>query len=193
MKIEKPLFCKWPIGLRFEIGPDEIELCDEYFSIALQRAVSIFESVFSCGDEIEIIYQQYSDGRKKIRKGNFIYKQVAIKSKEQIQHSDVRDIYELDYKSECWKRLIFSRLTLEDINYENILLSLINTDFSLRKPSMLGECFFINRTKNIILNLYDDRGMDVISATKESLASLYKSKSDWILSYDRKKIDSVFS
>ncbi|QSX34831.1 DUF3885 domain-containing protein [Shewanella avicenniae] len=193
LKIEKPLFYNWPIGLRFEIGPDEIELCEEYFETAHKRAVTIFEFVFSQGDEIEIIYQQYSDGRKKIRKGNFIYKQISLKQKEQVHCSDIRDIYELEYKCECWKRLNIFNLKIEDIDYKNILLSLVNTDFGSRKPSMRGECYFINRTKSVILNLYDDRGMDVISATKESLLPLYKYKNEWLLDYDREKMNSVFS
>lgn len=193
LKIEKPLFYKWPIGLRFEIGPDEIELCEEYFGTAHKRAVTIFEFVFSQDDEIEIIYQQYSDGRKRIRKGNFIYKQISLKRKEQVHYSDVRDIYELEYKCECWKRLNILNLKIEDIDYKNILLSLINTDFGSRTPSMWGECYFINRTKSVILNLYDDRGMDVIGATKESLLPLYKSKNEWLLDYDREKMNSVFS
>ena len=193
LKIEKPLFYNWPIGLRFEIGQDEIELSDEYFSAAHERAVSIFEAVFSQGDEVEIIYQQYSDGRKKIRKGSFIFKQINSTKIGLVKHSDIRDIYELCYKSECWKRLNIPDLSINNFNYQNILLSLIHTDFSCRKPSVSGECFFINKTKNIIVNLYDDRGMDVISANKDALMSLYKSHNDWLLNYDRKKINLVFS
>ena len=202
LKLEKPLFFNCPVGLRFEIGPDEIEVWkdskvyrynEEYFDVSLKQAISIFESVFSSKDNIEIIYQQYSDGRQKIRKGSFIFKQVNSASLNSIIKSDVRDIYELDYKSECWKRVSISGLSIEDINYKNILLSLINTDFGDRNPSMLGECFFINHSKDIILNLYDNRGMDVISSKKEALMPLYKSHNDWLLNCNREKMDSVFS
>jgi len=193
LKIEKPLFYNWPIGLRFEIGQDELEVSDEYFHAAHERAVSIFEAVFNESDEIEIVYQQYSDGRKKIRKGSFIFKQIEATKNDLAQYSDVRDIYQLDYKSECWKRVNIPNLSFNSIDYKNILLSLIHTDFSCRSPSMPGECFFINKTKNIIVNLYDDRGMDVISASKNELTSLYKQHNDWLLNYDREKMDSVFS
>lgn len=201
-KLQKPIFYNWPIGLRFEIGPNEIELwkdferktCnEEYFEVSLARAISIFEAVFGKDDDIEIIYQQYSDGRKKIRKGNFIFKQIEATKTSLAKRSDARDIYELDYKSQCWKRLNISSLFIEDINYKNILLSLIHADFGCRAPSMRGECFFINKTKNIILNLYDDRGMDVISSNREALLPLYKSHNDWLLDYDREKMDLVFS
>jgi|TARA_B110000211_G_C14013263_1_gene524233 hypothetical protein len=193
LKIEQPLFYNWPIGLRFEIGLDDIELSDEYFKAAHERAVSIFEAVFNQDDEVELIYQQYSDGRKKIRKGSFILKQIDSTKIDLIKYSDVRDIYELSYKSEHWKRLNIPDLSINNINYKNILLSLIHTDFSCRKPSVSGECFFINKSKNIIVNLYDDRGMDVISANKSTLVPLYKLYNDWLLNYDREKMDSVFS
>lgn len=193
LKIEKPLFYNWPIGLRFEIGQDELEVSEEYFNAAHERAVSIFETVFSQNDEIEIIYQQYSDGRKKIRKGHFIFKQIESTKNGLAQYSNVRDIYELSYKSECWKRVNIPSLNLKAINYKNILLSLIHTDFGCRSPSISGECFFINKSKNIIVNLYDDRGMDVISASKDVLIPLYKQHNNWLLNYDRKKMDLVFS
>ena len=193
LKIEKPLFYNWPIGLRFEIGQDELEVSDEYFNAAHERAISIFEAVFSQNDEIEIIYQQYSDGRKKIRKGSFIFKQIETIKNGLVQHSDVRDIYELSNKSECWKRVYIPSLSLNTIDYKNILLSLIHTDFGCRTPSISGECFFINKSKNIIVNLYDDRGMDVISANKNELKSLYQQHNDWLLNYDRQKMDLVFS
>ena len=202
LKMERPLFYNWSIGLRFEIGPDEIELWkdseretfnEEYFDVSLARAISIFEAVFGKDDEIEIIYQQYSDGRKKIRKGNFIFKQIEDTKTSLAISSDVRDIYELAYKSACWKRLNIPSLSIDDINYKSILLSLIHSDFGCRKPSMWGECYFINKTNHIILNLYDDRGMDVISSNKEALLPLYKLHNDWLLNYDREKMDLVFS
>ncbi len=58
---------------------------------------------------------------------------------------------------------------------------------------MWGECFIINKTKSIILNLYDDRGMDVISSNREALIPLYQSHNEWLLNYDRERMDLVFS
>ena len=126
LKLQKPLFYNWPIGLRFEIGPVEIGLWkdserktfnEQYFEVSLARAVSIFEAVFGQEDDIEIIYQQYSDGRKKIRKGNFIFKQIEAATVSLAKRSDVRDIYEFGYKTECWKRLNIPKLSIDDINY----------------------------------------------------------------------------
>ncbi len=194
LQIQKPLFYNWPIGLRFEIGPPDIGtgigLNDLYFKEAHKRSVAIFEACFSKDDEIIFVYQQYSDGRKKIRKSNYVLKQIAKKGI--FEHYDVRDIYELEYKCTCWKRVIVQGLKCSDINYSNILLALVNTDFA-RQPSTNGECYFINVTSGLILNLYDDRGMDVISTTSDVLRPIYERFNDWLLDYDRKKMDAVFS
>jgi Domain of unknown function (DUF3885) len=53
--------------------------------------------------------------------------------------------------------------------------------------------FFLNISKKIIYHLYDDRGCDVIAADREHIRLLYEVRNEWILDYDRDKIDSTFS
>ena len=202
LKIQKPLFYSWPIGIRYEIGPENIALWQDqnkttlnevYFQQSLERAIKIFERAFQASDDIAIIYQQYSDGRRRIRKRDYVFKQVRGLKSNNIIFSDVRNIYKLEFKSHCWKRAYISKITVKDINYKNIFISQTNTDFSTRIPSMSGECFFINMSKDLILNLYDDRGMDVIATSPETLRGLYSEFNEWILDYDRDQIDKVFS
>lgn len=194
LKIQKPLFYNWPIGLRFEIGPPEIGtglgLNDLYFKEAHKRSIAIFEACFAKDDEVIFVYQQYSDGRKKIKKSNYVLTQ--IEKTGIVELHDVRDIYELEHKCKCWKRVVVHGLSLSDINYSNVLLVLINTDFA-RRPSTTGECYFINSTTGLIFNLYDDRGLDVISNRSEVLKTIYERFNQWLLDYDRKDMDSIFS
>ncbi|SBT18485.1 hypothetical protein MGA5115_02616 [Marinomonas gallaica] len=203
LKLEKPLFYNCNIGIRFEIGPESISLWKDsdhkyinskYFEEALTRALSIFHTVFDKDDSISITYQIYSDGRRKIRKGNYLFKQIDNLKSKKIEFSDHRDIYvdTIGFKRECWRRVTISNLTASDVKVGNILDAMINTDFGIRQPSLPGECFFINHDKGIVLNLYDDRGMDVIAGNKKALNALYKKHNSWILDYDREKIDAVF-
>lgn len=203
LKLEKPLFYNCNIGIRFEIGSESISLWKDsdhkyinskYFEEALTRALSIFHTVFDKDDSISITYQIYSDGRRKIRKGNYLFKQIDNLKSKKIEFSDHRDIYvdTIGFKRECWRRVTISNLTASDVKVGNILDAMINTDFGIRQPSLPGECFFINHDKGIVLNLYDDRGMDVIAGNKKALNALYKKHNSWILDYDREKIDAVF-
>lgn len=203
IKLERPLFYKCEYGLRFEIGPSDVEIWNEdnktlnnkYFSLALKRAISIFRASFELSDEIEIAYQIGSDGRKKIKKSSFIFDQLKSIEKANFVFSEHRDIYEenREFKSECIKRVSFSNITVADIDVEQLLTAAINTDFHTRFPYFKGECYIINKSKQIVLNLYDDRGMDVVSTSKAHLQELYESHNHMILDYDREKIESVFS
>ncbi len=204
IQLEKPLFYNNAFGLRFEIGPseegvwtdyDKGKLNEKYFNAASDRAMSILDATFSLDDDVSIAYQIFSDGRKKIKKRNFILKQISDITSKRVIFTDHREIYseDLDYKSECWRRVTVSGIKTRDVNSRNILMSLINTDFDTRLPSVYGECYFINHTKGMVLNLYDDRGMDVVALEKESLQSLYKSHNNWILDYDREEIDLILS
>lgn len=166
----------------------------KYFEEALKRALSIFNTLFDESDNLSIAYQIYSDGRRKIRKGNYLFKQIDDLESKKVENSDHRDIYmdTIDFKRQCWRRVTISNLKTSDVKIGNILEAMINTDFSIQQPSLPGECFFINHDKCIVLNLYDDRGMDVIASDKKALAALYKTHNSWILDYDREKIDAVF-
>ncbi|WCR25026.1 DUF3885 domain-containing protein [Paenibacillus thiaminolyticus] len=44
----------------------------------------------------------------------------------------------------------------------------------------------------MIYHLYDDRGCDVICADVDPLRPLYEEFNDWILDYDREKIEALF-
>jgi hypothetical protein len=205
IKLERPLFYNNPFGLRFEIGPTEIgvwanrekrQLNGRYFNAALQRAQNIFNTAFASSDDISIVYQIFSDGRRRIKKKCYVLRQTNTGSTKEIAFSDHRDLYSenLNYKCEFWHRVTVSRLTAKDANVNEILLALINTDFGSRHPSIGGgECYFINHTKGLVLNLYDDRGMDIVALKKETLQPLYKAHNEWLLDYDREHIDQVFS
>lgn len=204
IKLEKPLFYSNDYGLRFELGPPELgvwanfdkrKVNTAYFERALETAISIFEAVFAPTDEISIVYQIFSDGRSKIQKGNYLFKQIKDLEKRTVTFTRHRDLYaqDLEYQCQHWRRVTISNIRVEDVNANNILLSLINTDFSFRKPSVRGECFFLNHTKGIVLNPYDDRGMDVVALQKNALQALYKSHHANILKRNRAQVDRVFS
>jgi hypothetical protein len=199
LKLQSPLFYSWDVGIRFEVGPSDIEVWkdfdnevinNKYFSIASEKAIKIFDHIFHNQDKIIFVYQRFSDGRKKINKRSYILQQINDLGSKHIYYSNIKDIYELDKKGYCFKRLAVD-LYKDEINYQSILEGVINSDFR-RRPSIHGDCFFINKSKNIILYLYDDRGMDIIAKDKTSLESLYSKFNKWIIDYDREKIDAVF-
>lgn len=203
IKLEKPLFYANEFALRFEIGPKEEKIWDEeqgcfnesYFSIALERALKVFNTVFEDDDDVLVAYQIFSDGRRKIKRQNFLFKQIRRLADKPITFTKHRDIYseELDYKCEYWHRAVISGLKKSDINTTQVFKSLIDSDFGSRGSYLKGEVYVINESKSIVLNLYDDRGMDVISTSKSNLMRLYEEQNTILLDYDRERMDATFA
>ena len=201
--LEPPLFYFWSVGIRFEIASakvaiftDDKQINEQYFTKALARAVAIFDSVFQDEDEIIFVYEQFSYRRKTIGKNNFYLQQIRNLADKEIAFSDVRESREDDRfekKAYCLKRFGV-KVSKQDINYQAILEACINTDFTIRNKRFIphGACYFINTSTHSILHLYDDRGMDIISTHPNNLKGLYTKYNEWILDYDRKKIDEIF-
>lgn len=200
IKIQKPLFYNNKFALRFEIGDTNIPISankiynKKYFFEALKRAISIFEATFSKGDNITFVCQNYAFKKSgRIRKNGFLLKQIKSSNIVFTKHRDIYMDDLLSCKNCYYRRATISKLNLQQICYKNILKSIINQDFIDKSPSTSQECYFVNNSKNLILNLYDDRGIDVMATKKETLQSLYKTYNSWILNYDRKRVDETFA
>jgi hypothetical protein len=74
-----------------------------------------------------------------------------------------------------------------------LLTAVANTDF-LRQPRITQDkdIYFININKQLIFHMYDDRGLDIIAANIETLRPIYEKHNNWLLDYDREKIDKQF-
>lgn len=204
LKLEIPLFYNNKFGLRFEIGSPDLEIWTNYesgiynkiyFDTALNRAMDIFEQVFAANDEISVVYEVYLNRRNRIRKGHFIFQQINEIEKKTVNiiKYQILDKENFNCVSYRWNKVVISDLKTDDVNVRNIFLGLIFSNFKIVQPSIKGNFLFINHTKGIVLNLYDDRGMDVVALERSALEALYESHSEFILDYDRESIDKVFS
>lgn len=198
----KPLFYCNELGLRFEIGPENDSiwkgmykrgLNHNYFEKAYHRAQMIFNSAFEVGDDISLVYQKYAPGRKKIKRQNFLAHSIRNYSTKPRRVSQLPDLYGDELvKKNCWKRLRIDSLDIEDIDSCRLLRGMINSDFKIRGFSISGELYFLNHTKQLILNLYDDRGMDIVGLKLSFLRKIYYAHKDKILPYDKDRIEQVF-
>lgn len=59
-------------------------------------------------------------------------------------------------------------------------------------PAAPITSFLVDPARQILVHVYDDRGMDVISLKGDTLMDLYKRHSDWLLDYDRERITEAF-
>jgi hypothetical protein len=85
----------------------------------------------------------------------------------------------------------WTKCRIEDLKYRQLIKAICNHDVGI-KPTIYHRVYFINISKKTIFHIYDDRGCDVISASREALTDIYKEYNDWILDYDRERINNVF-
>lgn len=196
LKLRNPLFYSWNYGLRFDLQ-DEYKLTDneDYFVEVIKRATAIFETVFEPSDKLYFVFKDYRHCREKIRPTNYVFKQIEKLEKNEIHYTREKFMY---YPNDEYNVALIC-LTVNRINYKNILTAIGNTDFTVRQPRLDGqgastskEIYFLNISKRLIFNMYDDRGLDIIATEKKILRPIYEKYNDWILDYDRERIDKQF-
>lgn len=196
LRLGKFLFGSWDFGLRFDLQVGETDT-DEYFKEVTRRSSTIFQTAFDDSDEVFLVFMEYKYKRTKIRFSNFTFKQINNLKKTEISYSKETRLYEPDDKFDI-RNIAITKLTVDRINYKNILTAIGHSDFWPRQPRLGNESltskeiYFVNIDKKLIFNMYDDRGLDIISADKETLRPIYKKHNDLILDYDRKQIDKQF-
>ena len=79
-----------------------------------------------------------------------------------------------------------------EIGYKRILQAKANDYYHLRRPHTRDWVYFVNRTRNLILHMYDDRGLDLVAARRDDLQTIYDAHKSWVLDYDRAQIKKVF-
>lgn len=187
--IGKSLFYSWKIGLKFDLQVGQTNTA-KYFAEVNRRSVILFQEVFDPKDELYLIFMDFKYKRRKIRYSNFCFKQISQLSKAEIHYTKVSRLYEPTDKFDV-RNLAIIKLKTERINYQNILLAIGHSDFPSWQPrldnrgaSTMKEVYFINTTKKIIFNMYDDRGLDIIANDREVLRPIFEKHKEWLLDYD---------
>ena len=199
--LSPPLFYRWPIGIRFELGKEE--LGSTYDEVALRRACTLYEAVFRPSDLAFIVsglVRYVTLSKDAIRSRSSRYRrhrptvfQLSRRYSLGLRGSAGRErlVTEEDDLREIttFRR---TEIAARGINYQFILKAKVNADHYTRRPSTDDRIYFVNRTRNIILHMYDDRGMDLVAPSRSDLQAIYDEHKNWILDYDSERIVETF-
>jgi hypothetical protein len=193
LELCKPLFYNAPIGIRFEIGNPDITVENGYMEQVYYRSIELFKETHRNSDEIFLVVNVH----RSIGLTNLKFKRVKvfnyIKDRQKLYKLNIEVfpyIYDKDEKENVPYRYVL-KCRVSDIKYVNLLKAIGNQDMGIN-PRIFDECFFINVNNKTIFHFYDDRGLDIVASQKESLQKIYKIYNNWILDYDRERIDQIF-
>jgi hypothetical protein len=197
LQLTQPLFYQNIPGLRFDLQDEKLEAgrdnkLQEYLADVNRRISLIYNEVIDTDDDILIFYNCYTWKKRKIRKSNYLIKQLSKTLPDhQFKRTNTPPNNDKYFKGDRSCQLIIKDKA-SNINFKNIFEAISHTDFYF-KPVIEGEVYIINKSKNTIMLMYDDRGCDVISNDIPLLQSYYNKLSDLILEYDRKQIIETLS
>ncbi len=200
LELRPPLFYNGDIGIRFKLGVNYdctniYENCP-YLEGVYNRAITLFQSLHSKTDDIYIVVDvnDFADGETFKHKLNIFSKYVKEKSDLfKLQKNTIPYIFPEDDEDGVYKTHRYTlKCKVSDLKYIPMLKAICNQDMGI-KPCIFHRVYFINVNKNTIFHVYDDRGCDVLATSPNTIRGIYHTYNDWILEYDRNKIDKVFN
>lgn len=196
--LRKPLLYSWDIGIRFELGDPELDISqkERYLREAGDRAVHLYRLLHREGDELLVVTNAHFLDRPRRHEWKLnVYRRRVNDYRILRKLSQVAIPY-IYADGEDDENVETHRFVLEcrgrDLRSEHLIRSLCNTDFDI-KPSIKHDVYVINKTTGTIFHVYDDRGCDVIATSQDALREVYTACNDWILEYDRQRIEAVFA
>lgn len=183
----KPLFYNAKIGLRFELGnPDVVDESD-YMKQVYYRAITLFEELHTINGDIYLVIRIHKDSSNYYKSTQILKKYTNSKN---IKITGTVKPLEDDENYKTYE--FIAKCKISDLRYKALLKAIANQDMDI-KPQIHDECYFINIENQTIFHLYDDRGVDIVSNNYTSLKDLYYKYNNWILDYDRNRIDNIFN
>lgn len=185
------------INIRFELGEPFSNGSDERINQVNLRVTTLFEEIFEKDD---LIYLYIKDLEEDIdvmfgnTTPNYLYELINYhKLYETImyEHDEDEDDKGNAIQVERQYKVKILSSPLSSIPYKEILYGIANYEQG-REPSIGQKVYFINTNKNIIFNMYDDRGCIIFSKNKESLKYLYDNYNEWLVDYWREFFDNLF-
>lgn len=201
--LTQPVFQDKLIGLRMEIGNPEQEIDDQYFHDAFERAYTIYKAF---GDNFTVLRinlffdmadsQDIREEDKKFDLGVICSATglpLPMEEREStVEMAGIDDELTTLYQVECY-------WDLDKISFDTqaLLMHIITTDFpdkhNFKQYQFEGSVHFVDTIDHVIIHLYDDRGMDIISASEEHIYNIYKDYNYWVLESERANIKRIFA
>jgi Domain of unknown function (DUF3885) len=199
LQLGPDLFHQWTVGIRFELNANHWP--NVQWDAVLDRAMTIYEAVFQQGDIGFIVsgheFEFEDKGRGPGKIPEFRNSVFALSRKKSLGLHGIagrqRVMTYHDSNTKIITTYRWTEMEPRSIGYHCILRSIMHNDFPSKQPRIGDRVYFINRSRNIILHMYDDRGLDLIAPQVDDLRPVYEAHKTWVLDHDRSSIDNLFA
>jgi len=191
-------FRNCPSRLRFELGGEELPCVEApvpRFVQALLRARTIFNSVFAGSTSLFAIVCFHKDTAldffAPVENGFVALSRIGFTAEfltEWNARLEPRD-EEQDPQDFLWRAF---DVAANDASCDALLWSSISYEMSI-EPKVPAIVYFIDFENEILLHVYDDRGMDVSALSQSTLQQCYTEFDPWLLDYDRPRMATAFA
>jgi hypothetical protein len=178
------LFYRWPVGIRFELGRETFR----------ERAPKLYEAVFAPEDVCVIISQDWPENTSSPARQRY-FRVFSLPGAFDSEHPVSLQSLEVPTEEEGEQQTFtvqWGQVPARSFQYGSVLEGIGNADHA-QTPSISGRVYFLNPATAMIVHMYDDRGLDIIAATRESLRPMYRTFNDWVLDFDRERIAKALS
>ena len=190
--LHPPLFYRWPIGLRFDLGggttsPREMDS-------VVERATALYEASFGSENTSIVVAQDWMGAEAPAAGLPHLAPLFAFTEREKVglQGPDGQtEVNDPEEPESAPHTLTWARQPARAFRYELVFQGIANADHA-RPPAISSRVYFINPASNTILHMYDDRGLDVIARDRDALSSMYHQFNGWLLGYDRARMEEMF-
>jgi hypothetical protein len=169
LALEGNLFHNWSFGLRFELGLETFQ----------ERAAKLYESAFSLKDSCVVISQDWHENMS----GLAAFRNCPVFSLPQaFPLTDVGALQRLDDTDSDGQNFVLQWLQVpaRSFSYTAIFEGIANADHA-QTPAISSAVYLLNPSTDLLLHMYDDRGLDIIAANKEPLVRLNREFKGWVL------------
>lgn len=202
LDLSPSLFQKSKIGLRFELGdPFGNTNSMEYFNNCFDRAFAVYEKLSSDFNILRInLFYPITDSEEIIEEDKETDLGIICSAtglplpiEERVTNFVIKD--EDGNRTQLLQ--IECYWDLNNIIFDNreLIMQILLSDFPNFKGNYQfeGAVYFIDSRNDIILNIYDDRGMDIVANKEGSLYFIYEEFNHFLLQSDKWKMDRMFS
>lgn len=183
-KIDSPVYKNCPVGIRFEIGDGDPFLCyrlsilsRKYFREAVNRAVTIYQNAPGTFDTL--LWMIYPDGEDTEEKLLDRFCEITRLPFPQERYSEMVPL-EDDPDALLEEVRCYWDLQAHPANIKSLFKEIVKADFGGFR-ALEYWVYLLDTKQNVLLNLYDDRGLDIAAGSHDVIAPLCEKYGDWII------------